>query len=293
VLDFNIGTAAQLAAQLEGVRSGREWRCRCPSHHGHSLSITEGRSGKLIFRCWGADCAFEDIVAALREEQIDIPSCRIAPAMTQEDDPQRRIDRAWSLYRSAVSARDTIAETNLRSRGITLPVPEVLRFLPYAPHRDQRCYPAMIAPVVNVVGDPIGVHMTYLAPDGYGKYPFTDPAMQRECRGVLRGGAVRLAPYDPLRELIIGEGIESALSAMRMFGRPAWAALSTSGLTALELPSDIRHVAIAVDRDLNGAGQKAALIAYERWIAEGRKVDLLLPSNPGFDFNDELRARTT
>jgi hypothetical protein len=292
VLDFNIGTAAQLAAQLEGVRSGREWRCRCPVHGGHSLSITEGHSGKLIFRCWGADCAFEDIIEALGEEQIYVPSCRIIPAMTQEDDPQRRIARALSLYRSAASASGTIVETYLRSRGITLPVPEVLRFLPYAPHRDRRCYPAMIAPVVDVSGDPIGVHMTYLAPDGRGKYPFVDPAMQRESRGVLRSGAVRLAPHDPQRELISGEGIESVLSCMQMFGRPGLAALSTTGLIALELPSDIRHVAIAVDRDLNGAGQKAALIAYERWIAEGRKVDLLLPSNPGFDFNDELRART-
>ena len=290
--DFDIGTAAQLAAQLEGVREGRQWRCRCPVHGGHSLSITEGRSGKLIFRCFGADCAFEDIVAALREEQIDMPSCGIASAMTQ-DDPQRRIDRALSVYRSAVPASGTIVETYPRSRSITLPVPQVLRFLPYAPHRDRRCYPAMIALVVDIAGHPIGVHMTYLAPDGRSKYPFADPAMQRECRGVLRGGVVRLAPHDPQRELIVGEGLESTLSAMQLFDRPGWAALSANGLVTLDLPIDVRHVAIAIDRDRNGAGQHAALVAYERWTAKDRKVDLLLPSSLGFDFNDELKARTT
>jgi hypothetical protein len=245
----------------------------------------------LIFRCWGADCAFEDIVAALRQEQIDVPHCD--PAMTQERDPQRRIDRALSIYWSAIPASRTIIEAYLRSRSITLPVAEVLRFLSYAPHRDGRCYPAMVGLVVNVVGDPVGVHMTYLAPDGGGKYPFHDKTMQRECRGVLRGGAVRLAPHDPRRELIIGEGIESVLSAMQIFGLPGWAALSAPGLVALELPSGISHVAIATDRDLNGVGQKAALVAYERWTAEDRKVDLLLPSSPGFDFSDELKTRTT
>lgn len=45
MFDFNIDTAAQLAAQLDGARSGREWRCRCPVHGGHRLSITEGHSG--------------------------------------------------------------------------------------------------------------------------------------------------------------------------------------------------------------------------------------------------------
>jgi hypothetical protein len=240
----------------------------------------------LIFRCWGADCAFEDIVAALRQEQIDVPHC--APAMAHEKDPQRRIDRALSLYWSAVSARGTIAETYLRSRDITLLVPEVLRFLPYAPHRDGRCYPAMVALVVNVVGDPIGVHLTFLEPDGRDKYPFADPMMQRECRGVLRGGAVRLADHDQNRELIVGEGLENVLSAMQMFGLPGWAALSTSGLKSAELPSSVERVVIAVDNDTNGAGQEAALFAYEKWSCEDRAVRLVMPPIEGDDFNDVL-----
>jgi phage/plasmid primase-like uncharacterized protein len=251
----------------------------------------------LIFHCWGADCAFGDIVAALREEQIDIPSCGIASAMAQEDDPQRRIDRALSLYWSAVPASGTIVETYLRSRGITLPVPEVLRFLPYAPHRDQRSYPAMIAPVVNAAGDPVGVHLTYLAPGGNGKYPFAAKSMQRECRGPIRGGGVR--PADVSRsvssvntpQLLVAEGIETTLSCMQLFGIPSWAALSAPGVAALELPPEIKSVVIACDNDINNASHHAATAAYYRWVAERRAVQLIMPPMPGTDFNDVLTER--
>ena len=298
MLDFNVGTAAQLAVQLDGVREGWQWRCRCPVHGGHSLSITEGRSGKLIFHCWGAGCAFEDIVEALREEQIYVPSCGIAPAMANHpDDPQRRIDRALSLYRSATPAIGTIVETYLSSRGIALPVPEVLRFLAYAPHRNGRCYPAMIAPVVNVAGEGIGVHLTYLVPDGRGKYPFDNPAMQRECRGVLSGGAVRLVDVSRsvnsvnAPQLLAAEGIETAFACMQLFDIPAWAALSSSGIAALELPPEVRNVVIACDNDTNNAGHHAATAAYYRWTAEGRAVQLIMAPMPGTDFNDVLIER--
>ena len=37
--------------------------------------------------------------------------------------------------------------------------------------------------------------------------------------------------------LMVGEGIETCLAAMQATGHPAWAALSTSGLRALDLPA--------------------------------------------------------
>src|SRR5207344_775256 len=56
---------------------------------------------------------------------------------------------------------------------------------------------------------------------------------QKMMFGPCRGGAVRLtAPGDVL---MIGEGIETCLTAMQATGHPAWAALSTSGLRALDL----------------------------------------------------------
>src|SRR5438309_11321669 len=46
-------TAAAIAAALGDARSeGRSWRCRCPVHHGTSLSLTNGRGGRLLVKCW-------------------------------------------------------------------------------------------------------------------------------------------------------------------------------------------------------------------------------------------------
>jgi len=132
----------------------------------------------------------------------------------------------------------------------------------------------MIALVVDVEGAPLGIHKTFLAPDGKGKYPFPDKSLQRETRGPIRGGAVRLMPHDPRCALCIAEGIESALGCSQLHGLPAWAALSTAGLVALELPIEVRNVIICADNDRNSAGRDAALAAYYRWRDEGRTVQI-------------------
>ena len=99
--------------------------------------------------------------------------------------------------------------------------------------------------------------------------------------GPCRGGAVRLAHADAL--LMVGEGIETCLSAMQATGYPAWAALSTSGLRTLELPSIVREVIILADGD--APGEAAARCGAHRWVGEGRRVRIARPPH-GLDFND-------
>ena len=65
--------------------------------------------------------------------------------------------------------------------------------------------------------------------------------------GPCRGGAVRLAA--PVDVLMVGEGIETCLAAMQATGHAAWAALSTSGLRALDLPDEVRDVIVLADGD--------------------------------------------
>ncbi len=130
-------------------------------------------------------------------------------------------------------------------------------------------------------GTPIAVHRTFLARDGSGKAPVNPVKMML---GPCRGGAVRLpAPGDVL---MIAEGIETALSAMQAARLPAWAALSTSGLCALDLPSDALDVILLADGD--DAGEAAAGAAAARWYREGRRVRIARPPR-GCDFNDLLR----
>ena len=138
----------------------------------------------------------------------------------------------------------------------------------------------MLAPVVNVSGEQTGVHMTYLRPDGGGKADLPKE-YQRECRGVIRGGAIRLAEHDPDTELIVAEGVETTLSAMQIFGLAGWSAVFAGGLKTMELPSNVRRIIIAADNDVSGAGQRNALAAYDRWTAEGRAVRIKAPPDVG------------
>ena len=88
---------------------------------------------------------------------------------------------------------------------------------------------------------------------------------------------------------VVGEGIESTLSAMRLWGLSSGcAALSAPGMENLLLPADVRHIVIAADNDLNLRGQAAARRARCRWQAEGRQVRVRMPKTPGYDYNDLL-----
>ena len=150
----------------------------------------------------------------------------------------------------------------------------------------------MLAPVVNVTGEQTGVHMTYLRRDGGGKADLPKE-FQRECRGVIHGGAIRLAEHDPDAELVVGEGVESTFRAMQLFGLPCWSAVYAGGLQTLDLPPDVRSIIIAADNDVSGVGQRNALAAYDRWTAEGRSVRIKSPPDAGDDFNDVLTKRRT
>ena len=104
--------------------------------------------------------------------------------------------------------------------------------------------------------------------------------------GPCRGGVVRLA--EPGEVLMVGEGIETCLAAMQATGHAAWAALSTSGLRALDLPRDARDVIVLADGD--EPGEAAARDCARRWKREGRRVRIARPPQ-GMDFNDLLTRR--
>ena len=55
-------------SRLEGVRksSVKQFTARCPAHKDKhpSLSVSEGRDGRVLLHCF-AGCTFDDIIAAL------------------------------------------------------------------------------------------------------------------------------------------------------------------------------------------------------------------------------------
>ena len=282
-------SAAGIARQLGARRQAHNWRAPCPCGCGYGLSFCDGADGRLLVHCFGG-CSSDQIMPALVEYGLlddDGDDLHVSRRVTvcQRDDAER-IAHARQIYDSGVWDERIAVYLHSREIGLTSPV---LRFQEQAPHRLGARLPAMLAPVVNVTGEQIGVHLTYLRRDGGGKATLPKEH-QRECRGVIHGGAIRLAEHDPDAELIVAEGIESVFSAMQLFGRAGWAAVYAGGLKTLELPSTVRAVIIAADNDASGAGQRNALAAYDRWTAEGRSARIKAPPAVGTDFNDLVFA---
>ena len=210
---------------------------------------------------------------------------RGAPRIVADDqsdrDNAKRTEAALVIWQSAMPAGGTLAENYLVSRGLYLPPPPTLRFHAGLKHPSGGIWPAMVALVTHGGdGKPVGIHRTFLTRDGSGKAPL-DPA--KMMLGPCRGGAVRLD--QPKHVLMVGEGIETCLAAMQASGNAAWAALSTSGLRALDLPREVRDVIILADGD--DPGEAAAQDCAWRWKREGRRVRIARPPQ-GMDFNDLL-----
>jgi hypothetical protein len=279
--------AAEIARRLGGARrEGRNWRCRCPAHGGRSLMLRDGR-GKLLVKCW-AGCDTRDILAELRRHGMLTDrraEYRPLPApVVRADDPARRIEIARRIWAAARDARGTPVERYLAGRGLTLPMPPSLRYAPSLRRPDGTSGPAMVARVDGLDGELRAVHRTWLERDASGIWRRRD----RASLGPVGGGAVWLAPA--AETLIVGEGVETCLAAMQATVQATWAALSTSGMRALRLPPEVRHVVILADHDLNGAGLRAARAAGQRWLAEDRRVQIAMPPQPGWDFADVLAA---
>jgi putative DNA primase/helicase len=282
--------AAEIAAALEGRREGRQWRCRCPIHGGRSLLVREGGAGRILVFCHGG-CEAGDVLAALRRSGLlgGQPEHYQLPATRRSDclDEAARTARALAVWRETRPAAGTIVETYLANRGLALLPLQCLGFHPDCPHPTGRRYPAMVALVEHSERGPLGVHRTYLRPDGSDKAAIETA---KASLGPIAGGAVQLVVTQPGCWMLIAEGIETALSVGQSCGLPAWAALSAGGIRNLVLPVEARMVVICADNDANGIGQRAANAAAERFLAEGRRVRMALPPTLGLDFNDLLRG---
>jgi hypothetical protein len=134
--------------------------------------------------------------------------------------------------------------------------------------------------------DSFAIHRTWLNADGTGK-AMAQPT--KAMLGAVAGGAVRLS--EGSTSLVVAEGIETALSLLcGLLPEPATilAALSTSGLRSLRLPTQPGRLTVACDGD--GAGRDAAIRLAERAHALGWQVTTIDPGD-GADFNDVLMSR--
>jgi putative DNA primase/helicase len=221
------------------------------------------------------------------------PTCPTEDKLTPEERARRReqaIAKArWIWQEETIGATGTTAQTYLYSRLLLInPMPEVLRFR-YGSVRSNRP-PAMVARINHVELGSIGIHCTFLLPDGSAKarIRIRDEETSRVTIGTRYGGAVRFGEPTPDKWLIVAEGLETTLSVTQSTDLPGWAALCAGGIRKLVLPPSAQKILIAADNDENRIGQRAAYYAAKQWRREGRDVKIIMPPKVGFDWNDVL-----
>lgn len=146
-------------------------------------------------------------------------------------------------------------------------------------------FPALVAKIESSDRVPVGLHQTYLTPDGR-KADVPEPRKSRTLfKGALKGAAIPLYPASG--RLAVGEGIETILSVrVALPDWPCWSCISATGLANVQIPASVQEILIAADADLTGlhAAEKLA----DRLTAEGRTVRILTPDDG--DFNDAFRS---
>ena len=280
-------------AQAITLGLGGEWRgcsgsAPCPvcqperRTDQRALSI-RSEGGRLLTFCHKYGCDFRAVTQAAG---LPADSGAIDQQAAREADTKRAVyeaeQRAKARNLWAVGKRicGTKGEAYLRGRGITCPLPPSLRWVPDTYHGPSaRWVSAMVADVSTG-----GVHRTFFEKNGT-RLDRNAKMMQGPCAG----GAVALS--EAQGPLVVCEGIETGLSLLSgLLAGPAtvWAALSTSGMRAVQLPADPGALIVAADSDDGRAGHEAARALAERALRLGWQVSLW-PAPDGMDWNDVLR----
>lgn len=279
-------SALDLAHNLGLKRAGNHWRGDCPAcGYAGTFSLT-AKDGRTLWNC--ASCqdraALTAAVCGVMGGDWPPPA---APFSAPKDNGSRT-RAALAIWDASLPLPGTLAAIYLAARGLAGGASSALRYHPSLRHPNATgTFPAMVALIVSTeTGEPVAVHRTYLRRDGTGKADL-DPA--RASKGPIGGGAIMLHAPVPGASLVIGEGIETSLSAGRIFSAPAWAAIAAGNMQAITPPARAAEIIIAADPD--EVGQREAWAAASRWRGLGRRVRVATPDTPGEDFNDLWRAR--
>lgn len=265
-----------LVERLGGRWTGAGGMCRCPAHDDRtpSLSVRVGRTS-LLLHCF-AGCDTARVLEALREGGFRLRSGQGHPApAAREFGASGAARRLWEEARPIAG---TLAERYLAARAIEAPYSEELRYHPRTPQGRRpftRFRPALIA-AIRDNGGLVAVHRSFLEPDGSGLAAIEAPRMGL---GRFGAGAVRLGGVAP--RLGLAEGIETALSAARLFGLPVWATLGTERFARVEVPAQVREIVLFPDND--AGGRRAERLA--RAVFADRVARACYPPGSGADWN--------
>lgn len=260
--------------------------CTCGAGHGMKLA------------CEFTGEEFTTLAPRIDEMLGNIKADTARPKM-DDDTRKRALREVYTASRSM--APGDLADTYLRSRGLGEQIyPEALRFASSLRDGDGGVRPCMVA-MIGVHGETdakgrqryLSMHRTFLRPDGKAKAEMERP--RKLMPGELEDGACAMLSDWNGGPIGIAEGIETAMSASRMFSIPVWAAISSRMLARWIPPEGADEIAIFGDNDRSAAGHAAgyALLHRLRVSKTWRDVPSTIhfPAKVGTDFNDELMGR--
>jgi len=280
---------AVVGAVVKLVRAGKELKACCPFHADRSPSFTIYEGGQR-WHCFGG-CGGGDVFDFLARlhgvglrDAAEMLTGGTAPTVyvppLPVDDGPDRTDEARAIWAASVPAPGSLAETYLRSRALTLTIPESVRFTSLRYGTRGREHPVLVAAVTSANDELIGIQRTYLRADGLGKLHVEKPKLSL---GRVSGGAIRLATW--AAKLIVCEGLEDGLSLQQALGQATWVAAGASMLPAMAFPAGVRSVMIGGDND--DAGRAAARKAADSFALRGLETGMFFPLDAK-DFNQEL-----
>ncbi len=235
------------------------------SHKDRSVSLAETEEGRILIHCFSPKDDWRDVRRALADQgllddegQHSAPSSlRRAPIITAQPQSEERLARAQRIWDEGIAIERTPAAAYLRRRAIEAEGVSALRFHPRMTSLDDRLRrPALLAAIHDGAGTLQGVQVTLLTAYGAAKAAVATP---RRVVGRLMGGMVPLHDFE--RELLIGEGVETMLSAAAALRVPAAAALTAGNLAALSPPKGVERLVVAVDNDEAGLAAAESLRA--------------------------------
>ena len=263
--------AREIVMQLGGDWYGSYGLVPGPGHsrEDRSVNVTDGINGEIIAHSFTGE-PWQAIKAVWRAQGL-LPFRQGTEQCPPKGNDQRRrkarerlrqskgelnrkaaLDtaKASAIWRKSGGLENTIAETYLGNRGLKGPHPPSLRFIPALEHPyTGLTLPCLVAGIQGADGSVQAVQRTYLRMDGAGKAPISRPCL---AKGPIRGGTVRLAAAGSV--LGVCEGVETGLSAMRLFNTPVWCCLGGANIKNAPLPDVVRLVVIYADA---GVARKA------------------------------------
>lgn len=256
-----------------------------------SASLLLGRSGRVVAYSFGGATPFEildDLKARGLIDEAGYPRQSCTPLSTQPfpSDGQKR-GVVEDLWKSGLPVQGTLSARYLRDfRAIRRDFASVKSLLHHpdcrvAVYRTHSRFnrPALMSRILTPTGRATAVELTYL--NAKGDRDLSLKLSRKTVGAVPPGSFVQLD--DPANEIVVAEGVMTALSASEFFHLPALALLGIRNLRAYRPPACVRSVVIAADRGAGGEG--AASDLRDTLVALGLKVVIRLPPEQFRDFN--------